>query len=154
MTFELEQWVNGPIDAVYALLSDPTRLSVLHPLIEQVTVTHRDASRVEVDLFEHVPMGPFRVPNAYRATYFVHPEAPRRLRARGESIPRVVIDAEYTLEQQGERTRVSERTTVSALFGLKGFVAKTAREAHRKQLTNLSEYFDALSRTAAGVLPR
>ncbi|MBL8937135.1 MAG: SRPBCC family protein [Archangium sp.] len=154
MTFELEQWVNGPIDAVYALLSDPSRLSVLHPLIEQVTVTHRDETRVEVDLFEHVPMGPFRIPNAYRATYFVHPEAPRRLRARGESFPKVVIDAEYTLEQQGERTRVSERTTVSALLGLKGFVARTAREAHRKQLANLSEYFDALPRTAAGVLPR
>lgn len=154
MTFELEQWVNGPIDAVYALLSDPDRLSVLHPLIERVTVTHRDDSRVEVELFEHVPMGPFRVPNTYRATYFVHPEAPRRLRARGESFPRVVIDAEYTLEQQGERTRVAERTTVSALHGLKGFVANTAREAHRKQLTNLSEYFDALPRTAAGVLPR
>lgn len=154
MTFELEQWVNGPIDAVYALLSDPTRLSVLHPLIEQVTVTHRDASRVEVDLFEHVPMGPLRVPNAYRATYFVHPDAPRRLRARGESFPKVVIDAEYVLEQQGERTRVSERTTVSALLGLKRFVANTAREAHRKQLVNLSEYFDALPRTVAGVLPR
>lgn len=154
MTFELEQWVNGPIDAVYALLSDPDRLSVLHPLIERVTVTHRDDSRVEVELFEHVPMGPFRVPNTYRATYFVHPEAPRRLRARGESFPRVVIDAEYTFEQQGERTRVAERTTVSALPGLKGFVANTAREAHRKQLTNLSEYFDALPRTAAGVLPR
>lgn len=154
MTFELEQWVNGPIDAVYALLSDPTRLSVLHPLIERVTVTHRDDTRVEVDLFEHVPMGPLRIPNAYRATYFVHPEAPRRLRARGQSAPRVVIDAEYWLEQEGERTHVVERTTVSALPGLKRFVTNTAREAHRKQLTNLSEYFDALPRTAAGVLPR
>lgn len=154
MTFELEQWVNGPIDAVYALLGDPTRLSVLHPLIEQVTVTHRDASRIEVDLFEHVPMGPFRVPNAYRATYFVQPDAPRRLRARGESFPKVVIDAEYVLDQQGARTRVVEHTTVSALFGLERFVANTAREAHQKQLDNLSKYFDALPRAAAGVLPR
>lgn len=154
MTFELEQWVNGPIDAVYALLSDPTRLAVLHPLIERVTVTHRDDARVEVDLFEHVPLGPFKVPNSYRATYFVHPEAPRRLRARGESAPKVVIDAEYSLEQEGDRTHVVERTTVSALPGLGRFVANTAREAHRKQLANLSEYFDALSRTAAGLLPR
>ncbi len=154
MTFELEQWVNGPIDAVYALLSDPTRLAVLHPLIERVVVTHRDDARVDVDLFEHVPLGPFKVPNSYRATYFVQPEAPRRLRARGESAPKVVIDAEYSLEQRGERTHVIERTTVSALPGLGRFVANTAREAHRKQLANLSEYFDALSRTAAGVLPR
>lgn len=154
MTFELEQWVNGPVDAVYALLSDPTRLSVLHPLIERVTVTHRDDSRVEVGLFEHVPLGPFSVPNSYRATYFMQPEAPRRLRALGESFPKVVIDTDYSLEPQGERTRVTERTTVRALLFLTGFVAKTAREAHRKQLENLSKYFDALPRTAAGVLPR
>lgn len=141
MTIELEQWVSAPVDAVYAVLSDPSQLAVLHPLIEQVTVTFRDAARVEVELFEHVRFGPFRVPNRYHASYWFQPEAPRKLRMRGVSFPKVVVSTEFTLEPVNDGTRVVERLEVTALFGLQGFVKKTAVEAHRQQLENLAKHF-------------
>ena len=139
--FELEQWVSAPVEAVYAVLSDPSQIAVLHPLIERVTVTFRDASRVDVELFEHVPFGPFKVPNRYQASVLFQPEAPRKLRLRGVSSPKVVVSSEFTLEPANDGTRVVERLEVSALFGLQGFVAKTAVEAHRKQLHNLAKHF-------------
>jgi carbon monoxide dehydrogenase subunit G len=141
VTIELEQWVRAPVDAVYAVLSDPSQLAVLHPLIEQVTVTFRDAARVEVELFEHVPFGPFKVPNRYQASYWFQPEAPRKLRMRGVSAPKVVVSTEFTLEPVNDGTRVVERLEVTALFGLQGFVTKTAVAAHRQQLENLAKHF-------------
>lgn len=121
MAFELERWVSAPVDAVYAVLSDPAKLSVLHPLIEQVTVTFRDASRVDVELVEHVPFGPFKVPNRYQASHWFQPEAPRKLRMRGVSFPKVVVSTQFTLDPANDGTRVVERLEVSALFGLQGF---------------------------------
>ena len=59
----------------------------------------------------------------------------------GVSFPKVVVSTGFPLEPLNDGTRVVERLEVSALFGLQGFVAKTAVEAHRKQLENLARHF-------------
>lgn len=138
---ELEQLVSARVEDVYALFADPQSIARFHPLVTRVVVTERTAGRVAFDLFEDVPLGPFRVPNRYHGEYLLEANGPHTLRARGASFPRVTVDASFRFEAKDDGTRVVEQLVVSAPLGLGGFVTRTAEAAHRRQLAALAKQF-------------
>lgn len=138
---QLEQFVSARVEDVYALFTDPQSIARLHPLVKRVVVTERSERRVAFELFEDVPLGPFRVPNRYHGEYLLEADGPHTLRARGVSFPRVTVDASFRFEAHGEGTRVTEQLSVTAPLGMGGFVARTAEAAHRGQLAALAKQF-------------
>jgi Polyketide cyclase / dehydrase and lipid transport len=145
-THQLEQRVSAGPAAARALLADPNQLPKLHPLIERVTVLRQsredDAEVTAFELFEHVPMGPFRVPNTYLG-WICRPDDAARLTLKGESTPGVRIHADFEFVADPEGTLVRETLRVTVGWLLHHFVAKTAVDAHRRQLAALATYFAA-----------
>jgi hypothetical protein len=137
----LEQFVPAPPASVYALMADPNNLPRLHPLIRRIAITRQDATRVEFELDETVPLGPFSIHNRYTGTFELQPNAPRSLRTFGVSSPRVTVRAQFTFDPERDGTLLRESVVITAPFGLQGFVTTTALDAHRQQLQAIAKHF-------------
>lgn len=130
---------------VHALLSDPEVLPELHPLIERVWITERtrtaDGELLRFGLFERIPLGSIRFPNRYRGEIRKRDGDTSQLELRGESWPAVTTHVRFRFEPVSAGTAVEEDLVVSAPAPLLPFVAKTAVEAHRRQLEAVRERF-------------
>jgi hypothetical protein len=147
-THHLEQRLAAAPGAARAMLADPNHFPMLHPLIERVTVLRAgrvgDEHVTAFELFEHVPMGPFRVPNTYQG--WIHrPEDPARLTLKGVSAPGVRVQADFAFLADADETLVRETLRLTVGWPLHRFVAKTAVDAHRRQLAALAAHFSGYS---------
>ncbi len=145
-TYQLEQRIAAAPTAARAVLADAKQLPVLHPLIERITVLSdgRDGDQhvTAFELFEHVPMGPLRVPNTYQG-WICRPADETRLTLKGLSVPGVHIHADFEFLPDSAGTLVKETLRVTVGWLLHRFVAKTAVDAHRRQLAALAQRFTA-----------
>jgi hypothetical protein len=137
----IDQFVPAPPADVYALMVDPNNLPRLHPLVKRVVITRQDATRIDFELDEDVPLGPFSVHNRYSGTFELQPDAPRSLRTFGVSAPRVTVRGHFTFDPERNGTLLRESVVISAPFGLQGFVTRTALDAHRRQLQAIAKHF-------------
>lgn len=138
--------VDVDADVVLALLRDPRRLPELHPLIERVDVeaTRRegDVTVVPFSIAEHIPLGPWRVPNAYRGEVHDVPGRPECSRQFGFSRPGVIVDVTWTvgpLPSSSTACRAVQDVVVTAPWWVAPFVFATAGRAHDRFVMALRE---------------
>lgn len=101
------------------------RLPELHPLIDSV----RMLPNGEFEIHEHVPLGPFRLPNRYRGHQAVS-EDRRRITLEANAPGGVHILHTLQLSPDGEQVQVEHEVRIQAPWILRDYVARTAEAAH------------------------
>ncbi len=108
------------------------RTPELHPLIQRISSLEERGARSTCVIHEHVPLGPLRLPNRYRAAREVVAEGPEdaRLVLEAWAALGVTLRHDLALRADAERTAVTHVVRVAAPRLLLRFVAGTAQRAH------------------------
>ena len=137
---QLDQEVPASRERVHALLTDLRALAPLHPLIESIEAMPGDPDRpgaVFHRVTDRFVFGPLRFRTRYVAA--LEPLGPECVRGDAWQSPGVRLRTLYHLEALSEATtRIREEVRVEAPFGMRGFVVRQAREAHRRMLADLA----------------
>ena len=142
LEFTLEAAIGAPAAEVFALLTTPERLPEIHPLVVDVRVeppTTDGVVRFRVQ-DRMLLLGLFPLRFWYSVEMRASPAEGRAVFTSLAS-PNVTTRTEYELREEGGRTRLRERTALTAPRLLRAFVLRSAREAHERTLRTIEERF-------------
>jgi hypothetical protein len=134
--------------AVFNFFSDLQNQVYLHPLLTKVSEIKRfeNEKGQEVTVFEiqeRIKMlGFISLPNTYMAHRILLKEQNTCV-FEVRSFPGIYLSSSYTFSEHGTNcTKVEEKVSIEAPFGLSGFVTKTAKQAHSTLLIKLKQYLE------------
>lgn len=156
-SFELEIEIAVPRAVLHAHLCALENLAPLHPLIESIRALPPRADLPQARHYrvvDQIPVGPFTMRAVYTAA--LDPVADDEVHGHAWQSPGVYLHTIYRLEPgQGASavagaeagaagtTRLREQVVLRAPFGLRRFVTRQAREAHRTTLEKLKALLEA-----------
>lgn len=139
--------MRGHVADVHAYYLDLTHQQELHPLIQVVRLVAESGQgtpehRAVYEIEETVPLLGLGIPNTYRVE--TSKVAPGTLTLDAYSKPGVHLECVLNFTQvEPWVVRVREDVTVAAPWLLRGFVERTAHDAHQKMLQRLKEVLAA-----------
>ena len=119
-------------------LVDLTRHRGLHPFLQSATVVASGPDWQEWDVVERPSAGPIRYTVRFRAR--VVRDAPDAMTVSLRLRPGVELVSHTVATGVGDGTRLTETTTTRAPWGLRSYVATTARRAHERTYRRLPEH--------------
>jgi hypothetical protein len=138
-----------PRAVLHAFLSELENFASLHPLIESIRALPARADRPRARHYrvvDRIPVGPIRLRTVYTAT--LDPVAQDEIHGEAWQAPGVHLLSIYRLEDRGASTGLVEEVLVDAPFGLRRFVTRQARDAHRATLEKMKVLLEGAARSA------
>ncbi|MFO0687280.1 MAG: hypothetical protein U0900_01080 [Myxococcota bacterium] len=169
--FELEIEIAVPRAVLHAFLCDLEAIAPLHPLIESIRAL---PPRPELPRARHyrvvdrIPVGPLTLTTVYTAA--LDPVADDEVHGHAWQSPGVYLHTVYHLEPGASApggagagrsagaagaddgpvtTRLREQVALRAPFGLRRFVTRQARDAHRTTLEKMKALLESRGRISA-----
>ena len=133
-----------PRAVLHAFLCDLDNYVPLHPLIESIRALPARPERPRARRYrvvDQIPVGPVRMRTAYTAE--LEPVSDHEVRGEAWQSPGVHLVTRYQLEDRGPATRLREQVTLEAPFGLRRFVQRQARSAHRVTLQKMKALLES-----------
>lgn len=121
-----------------AFLVDLTRHRGLHPFLQSASVVASGPDWQEWDVVERPSAGPVRYTVRFRAR--VVRDAPDAMTVLLRLRPGVALVSHTVATGVGNGARLTETTTTRAPWGLRSYVARTARRAHERTYRRLPEH--------------
>ncbi len=121
-----------------AFLIDLSRHRGLHPFLRSATVVAAGPDWQEWDVVERPSVGPVRYTVRFRAR--VVRDAPDAMSVALRLRPGVELVSHTVATGHGDGARLTETTSTRAPWGLRSYVARTARRAHERTYRRLPEH--------------
>ncbi len=135
-----------PRSVVHAFLCDLDHYVPLHPLIESIRPLPARPEQPRARRYrvvDQIPLGPFRMRAVYTAS--LEPISDHEVHGEAWQSPGIHLLTVYHLGDRGEGTRLLERVTLEAPFGLRRFVHRQARESHGVTLEKMKVLLESRS---------
>lgn len=121
-----------------AFLVDLTRHRGLHPYLQSASVVASGPDWQEWDVVERPSAGPVRYTVRFRAR--VVRDAPDAMTVSLRLRPGVELVSHTVATSDGDGARLTETTSTGAPWGLRSYVARTARRAHERTYRRLPDH--------------
>lgn len=164
LDFELTVEIAVPRAVAHAHLCSLESLAPLHPLIVSIQALppRADLPRARhYRVVDRIPVGPFHLKAVYTAA--LDPVADDEVHGHAWQSPGVYLHTVYRLEPGAggaagasgapATTRLREQVALRAPFGLRGFVTRQARDAHRTTLEKMKALLESGAPHAAALRP-
>ena len=141
--FELDVEIGVVAEVVRETLADLDRLSPLHPLIESIEALPARSPYPTARWYrvvDRIPFGPWKLKTVYEAALEVVSDV--EVHGHAWQSPGVRLLTVYHLTRAGDGTRLRERCSVTAPFGMRRFVVSQARGAHAEMLAGLKRLLE------------
>lgn len=141
----LSEQVPAAPDRVRDFYVDLDNIKVVHPLIVSVSAEPRvdtpDGYRQSYRVVDRIPLGPFTLRTAYRAT--LHVPAAGDVHTEADQSPGVRLRGTVSFEPAGGGTRLTERIRITAPRPLAPVTTREAVKAHIAMLAGIRRHFES-----------
>ena len=142
--FELSVEIAIEAEPLRAFLCDLEQHVALHPLIESIEEIEPSPELPRARRYrvcDRIPVGPLVASTGYVAA--IDLVGPLEVHGHAWQRPGVRLHTVYRLEPVAGGTRLVERATIEAPWGLRGFVKRQARAAHAESLAGMKCLLEA-----------